>query len=259
MLNNIKKKLVKNKLIRLAYRLICPLIDPVRLTRSIIGYIDYIKTLYKYSKVEPIKFIDLYPCVLDKTKTSSFDSHYFYQDIWAFKKIYISKTPVHIDIGSRVDFVGFLSSITNVIFVDIRPLIVSLDQFKSIYGNILSLPFEDDSIYSLSCLHVAEHIGLGRYGDPIDKDGTMKACKELARVLAPNGNLLFSMPIGKPRVCFNAHRIFSIEKVLEFFDDLKLVELSGIDDNGNFFKNVDLTFFEKAEYSCGLFHFTKRH
>jgi len=81
----------------------------------------------------------------------------------------------------------------------------------------------------------------------------------LARVLAPNGNLLFSMPIGKPRVCFNAHRIFSIEKVLEFFDGLKLVELSGIDDNGNFFKNVDLTFFEKAEYSCGLFHFTKRH
>src|ERR1035437_9128085 len=63
-------------------------------------------------------------------------------------------------------------------------------------------------LVSVSCLHVAEHIGLGRYGDPIDPLGTNKALLELQRVLAPGGVLLFSMPVGRERVEFNAQRIW---------------------------------------------------
>ena len=42
-----------------------------------------------------------------------------------------------------------------------------------------------------------EHIGLGRYGDPIDPQGTEKAATELQRVLAPGGDLYLSLPIEK--------------------------------------------------------------
>jgi hypothetical protein len=217
--------------------------------------------LIKYSRsngAEQIKIAYTYPCIHDKTQTSGFDVHYFYQDIWAFKKIYESKVDHHVDVGSRVDFVGFLTVITQVTFIDIRPLMANLENLCSRKGDILSMPFENNSILSLSCLHVAEHIGLGRYGDPLDPLGTKKACKELTRILAIGGNLYFSLPVGKPKLCFNAHRIHSPQQIIEYFSDLELVELSGVDDEGNFIKNIDITILANSDYACGLFHFTKK-
>ena len=245
----------------LIYRWVIQLIDPFRLVRGIPRYIEFLKDWAKYSRLEgsePIKLLDTYPRIHEKTETTSFDSHYFYQDIWAFKRIYESKTSHHIDVGSAIDFVGFLTAITKVTFVDIRPLLVTLDNFESRKGSILSLPFEDNSLLSLSCLHVAEHIGLGRYGDPFDPLGTEKACKELSRVLAPKGNLYFSVPVGKPRLCFNAHRIHACRQIFDYFSDLELIELSGIDDKGKFTGKIDVSILESADYGCGLFWFRKR-
>jgi SAM-dependent methyltransferase len=243
------------------YRWVTPLFDPLQLIRAFPRYFGFFKDLIKYSKLygaERIEIANIYPCIHDRTQTTSFDAHYFYQDIWAFKKICQSKIERHIDVGSRVIFVGFLTAITNVTFIDIRPLMANLDNFDPRKGNILSLPLQDNSVISLSCLHVAEHIGLGRYGDPIDALGTKKACKELARVLAVGGNLYFSLPIGKPRLCFNAHRIHSPEQIIEYFSDLELVDFSGVDDESNFRKNVDMSVLENSNYACGLFHFTKK-
>lgn len=206
---------------------------------------------------EKISGKDLFPCLDDRTVTTSFDMHYFYQDIWAFRKILESGTKVHTDVGSKVDYVGFLSTITHVIFIDIRPLITDLSNFESKAGSILEMPYGDGAVLSLSSLHVAEHIGLGRYGDPLDPLGTVKACMELQRVLAPGGNLYFGLPIGKPRVCFNAHRIHSTAQILEYFSGLKLVEFSFVDDTRRFLQNVAPEVANNAKYGCGLFHFTK--
>lgn len=243
------------------YRWINPLTDPFKLIGAIPRYIGFFKDWIKYSKLpsaEPIRILDTYPCIHDKTQTTGFDAHYFYQDIWAFKKIYETKPDYHVDVGSRVDFVGFLTAISKVIFIDIRPLMVTLENFDSRKGSILSMPFEANSIHSLSSLHVAEHIGLGRYGDSLDPLGTKKACEELSRVLAVGGNLYFSLPVGKPRLCFNAHRIHSPQQIIEYFGKLELVELSGIDDRGRFKRNIDISILEYSNYACGLFHFTKK-
>ena len=242
------------------YRWIQPIIDPVKLF-SIPKYFDFMADWLKYSRIkgaEKINLLDTQPCLYDKTKTTKFDAHYFYQDIWASRKIYESKVDRHIDVGSRIDFVGFLSSINKVTFVDIRPIETKLKNFEPIKGDILSLPFKDNSVSSLSCLHVAEHIGLGRYGDCIDHLGTKKACKELSRVLAKDGNLYFSLPLGKPRTCFNAHRVHSSEQILRYFNGLKLIEFSGVSDNGIFKENIDISAFNDADYACGLFHFRKK-
>ncbi len=207
---------------------------------------------------ESLHIGDSLPCLFDRTVTTSYDPHYFYQDIWAFKRIQTSGTPTHIDVGSRIILVGMLTAITNVTFIDIRPLMVSLDKFNSQPASILSLPFANNSISSFSCLHVAEHIGLGRYGDPLEPRGTKKATRELARVLAPGGNLYFSVPIGKPRVQFNAHRIHSPQQILDYFYDLQLVHFSAVDDRKNFCEDADPDDFSAAKYSCGLFHFRKQ-
>lgn len=228
--------------------------------KNIPKYLAFFSELQKYKSMpgaEKINRRDLFPCLDCRTSTTSFDTHYFYQNIWAFRKILGSGVKTHVDVGSKVDYVGFLSTITHVTFIDIRPLETDLENYESKPGSILQMPYADDSIPSLSCLHVAEHVGLGRYGDPLDPMGTVKACMELQRVLAPGGNLYFGLPIGKPRVCFNAHRIHSPEQILEYFSELKLVEFSFVDDSGNFLQDVAPQKGHDAKYGCGLFQFTK--
>jgi SAM-dependent methyltransferase len=244
----------------LIYRWISPVVDPIKVVKVPVCLLRYFMEWINYSvlqEAEPIEFINTYPCIFDKTQTTGFDSHYFYQDVWAFKKILHTKVDSHVDVGSRVDFVGFLTAITHVTFIDIRPLVIELENYEFKSGNIICMPFKNDSVESISCLHVAEHIGLGRYGDALDPLGTKKACIELSRILAPKGNLFFSLPVGKPRLCFNAHRIHSPRQIVDYFGDLSLIELSGINDDGKFIKDVDISILEESNYACGLFHFLK--
>ena len=238
-----------------------PIVNISHLKYIIPKYIKYLRDRKKYSRMkyaEEMSLKNSIPSLFDDLVKTPFDPHYFYQDIWAFKRILELGSDSHVDIGSNVKFIGFSAVIKKVTFIDIRPLIANLDNLKSIKGNILSIPFEDNSINSISCLHVAEHIGLGRYGDKLDTLGTKKAVKELVRVLAKDGNLFFSLPIGKPRLCFNSHRIHSTDQILEYFSDLELLELSGVDDSGKYIQNIDRNILNSCSYGCGFFWFTKK-
>lgn len=234
--------------------------DPIRAVRGLCGFTWFFQDWLRYGRApgaEEIKIANAYPCLHDKTEFTHFDRHYFYQDIWAFRRIYESGCKHHVDVGSRIDFVGFLTAITRVTMIDIRPLLANLQNLESKKGSILQIPYASGTIRSLSCLHVAEHIGLGRYGDPLDPAGTKKAAQELSRVLSPGGNLFFSLPIGKPRLCFNAHRIHRTDQILEYFSGLTLVEFSGIDDEINFRVNIGIGDLDSCNYGCGLFWFKK--
>jgi hypothetical protein len=251
---------VKNFLVVL-YRWILPFFDLIKFFHAFPAYISFFVQWFRYSTMrnaEKIRIMDIAPQLHDKLSTTPFLRHYFYQDIWSARNIVQSGTEWHVDVASRIDYVGFLTTITKVTFIDIRPLEANLPNFDSRAGSILAMPFDDNTIPSLSCLHVAEHIGLGRYGDDLDPDGTRKACKELARVLAKGGNLYFALPVGKPRLCYNAHRIHSPFQILEYFSDLTLVKLSGIDDNNQFVEHPSIESLANSDYACGLFHFTKQ-
>jgi len=104
---------------------------------------------------------------------------------------------------------------------------------------------------------VIEHIGLGRYGDPIDPDGSVKAADELQRIVRSGGKLFISLPIGRERICFNAHRVHAPASVLEMFSQLKLVEFSYVDDNGQLRDAQSTQSASHLEYGCGLFQFEK--
>lgn len=237
-----------------------PVLSTRRLWRSVSSYVRYLSDWSRYSDLlgsEKMRFLDSYPCLFDRTKTTPFDAHYFYQGVWAFRKIKESGVKSHVDIGSEIRWVGLLSTITKVTFIDIRPFEIDLKGLIVRKGNILNLPFEDNSVDSLSCLHVAEHIGLGRYGDKLDPEGTQKACRELQRSLADNGNLYFSVPVGKQKTYFNAHRVHSPQTIIDYFKDLKLIKLSGVTDSGRFIENIDIDVLEKANYACGLFWFKR--
>jgi len=219
----------------------------------------YIKHWWKYQAKSGNKLgvADSYPCLTDWVSATPFDPHYFYQGAWLARRVNTSKVVKHVDIGSSVLTMSVLSAQVETLFVDYRPLKASLSGLTSIAGNILDLPFSDASINSLSCLHVIEHIGLGRYGDPIDPLGSKKAALELQRVVSSSGNLFLSLPIGRERICFNAHRVHSPLTVLKLFPEMELIEFCYVDDVGEYHENQLVDVATNLEYGCGMFHFKK--
>ena len=53
-----------------------------------------------------------------------------------------------------------------------------------------------------------QHDGLGRYGDPLDPDGDLKAMQEAWSILRPGGYFFFAVPIGNDCVMFDSHRVY---------------------------------------------------
>jgi len=188
-------------------------------------YKDYIliKKQLNFSKDRiNIKFL---PCLFDKKDYSLNIQYYDYQNGWAFEKILESKPEELIDIGSNIAFLVFASKLTRVTAIDIRKHNIPIKNLETKIGDILSLPYENNSIDFLSSLSVIEHIGLGRYGEVIDFDGMNKSINEFYRVLKSNAILLVSFPIGATNTIeFNAHRRFSPEKIHEMFNRFSVVE-----------------------------------
>lgn len=223
--------------------------------------IDYIKFISKTDNRFSINTRSMMPILLEKTSTTNFEPHYIYHPAWAARIIAKNKPTTHTDISSTLHFSSIVSAFVPVDFYDYRPAKLNLSNLKSKHVDLTNLPFPDNSISSLSCMHVVEHIGLGRYGDPIDPKGDLKSIAELKRVLAHNGSLIFVVPVGKPRIQFNAHRIYSYEQILECFSDLELKEFSMIPDNfreTGIIYNADPNFVKEQNWGCGCFWFIKK-
>ena len=198
--------------------------------------------------------------LLDRTKKTSFEPHYLYHPAWAARIIAKNKPVKHIDISSKLFFSAIISAFCKTEFYDYRPAKIKLNNLKSKKIDLNNLSFKDNSIESLSCMHTLEHIGLGRYGDKIDPNGDVKASKELPRVIKKGGTLIFVAPIGKPKICFNSHRIYSYNQVLNLFPDLKLKEFSIVPDNfvkHGLIRNAEPEIVEHQNWACGCFEFTK--
>ena len=225
-------------------------------------YFKFKKALCQESDRFPMSIKDFYPRFIDKTISTGFDRHYVYHTSWAARKVKEINPSLHIDIGSGLHFSGILSAFIPVDFYDYRPAALLLPGLRSLEGNLHSLPFENNSVASLSCMHTIEHIGLGRYGDPIDPDGDIKAARELARVLKPGGSLLFVTPIGRRSLIeWNAHRIYTYEDALALFGGLELKEFSFIHEHekdGGIVFNADPALSRTEHYGCGCFWFVKK-
>ena len=205
---------------------------------------------------------DRFPCLNDKTATTDFDRHYVYHTAWAARVLAQTRPEFHLDLSSSLYFCGMMSAFLPVRFYDYRPAQLVLSNLSTESADLLALPFPNDSVNSLSCMHVVEHVGLGRYGDSLDPDGDLKAISELKRVLAVRGNLLFVVPIGRPRVMFNAHRIYSYDQIREYFSALELKEFALIPDSaseGGLVYAADKAMVERQVYGCGCFWFTKNN
>lgn len=199
------------------------------------------------------------------------DMHYFFQDMIVASHIASKKVLHHWDIGSRLD--GFISHLLtcgiHTTVIDIRPFrdinigygVAKLDFIQEDATNLDRI--ESGSIESLSALHSIEHFGLGRYGDEINPDAWRIAMLNMERVLAVNGALYLSVPVGREeKLCFNAHRIFHPRTICNTLKNLK-IEAMYLIHNGtvNLFDAEEVAresyLDQMGGYDCGIFVFIK--
>jgi SAM-dependent methyltransferase len=205
----------------------------------------------------PLLKEEIFPCLNDNTGSTPFDAHYIYHPAWAARIVREINPDMHIDISSTLHFCSILSAFIKTEFYDYRPAALNLANLASLHADLTSLHFADNSILSLSCMHTLEHIGLGRYGDPLNPDGDLKAFGELKRVCAPGGNLLIVVPVGVKRLQFNAHRIYNPFEIIGYMDGFSLKKFSLIDDQGGYTEKASLESAATQKYGCGCYWFIK--
>jgi SAM-dependent methyltransferase len=199
-----------------------------------------------------------YPCLSDWVASTPFDPHYFFQSAWLCRQLQV-RPPAdrHVDIGSDVRMIAAMSAFVPTDFIDFRPLQVSLANLHCLAGNITALPYDDGTLDSVSSLHVVEHVGLGRYGDLLDAEGSTRALAELSRIVAPGGVLYLSVPVGRETVCFNAHRVFDPETIVRAVSPLTLQSFALVNDENEFLSSSSFSVAQQQHYGCGMFVFKR--
>lgn len=215
------------------------------------------------SKTLPPRFIlrweDRNPILSDETASHGFDRHYIYHTAWAMRKVREINPQFHVDFSSSLYFCSLLSAFVQTRFYDFRVPNLELESLSVDSADLTRLSIDDASLPSVSCMHVVEHIGLGRYGDTIDPVGDLKAMHELKRIVAPGGSLLFVAPVGQAKVEFNAQRIYSFEHIVEAFSGMQLKEFSLVPDNKKqgLIISADPEMVKLQSYGCGCFWFIR--
>ena len=209
----------------------------------------------------------LYPFLGEKNnEAGTMSGHYFHQDLYIARLINMAKPKKHLDIGSRTDgFVAHVASYREIELIDIRTIKSNVKNIVFRQANLTEMPSDlIDYCDSISSLHAIEHFGLGRYGDPIDYFGYLKAINNIAKILISGGTFYFSVPIGPQRIEFNAHRVFSVEYLISILSQNFIIKsFSYVDDKGDFFEDVELTKDNiksnfTCQYGCGIFTLIKK-
>ena len=198
-------------------------------------------------------------------EAGSFKGEYFWQDLFFAQKVHLANPVKHVDIGSRLDgFVAHVASFREIEVVDIRPITVSIPRVVFRQADFMdSSKAVDEYCDSLSSLHALEHFGLGRYGDKVDPEGHLKGLKNMARILKADGVLYLSVPVGKARVEFNAHRIFDPVDLVRLAKDFGLqLDSFASFHGGKIYEESDLSMknlmkLADIDYALGMFVFKK--
>lgn len=76
-------------------------------------------------------------------------------------------------------------------------------QLETLTPSALPDSAQFDVAFSISSF---DHDGLGRYGDPIDANGDLRAMRVAHCLLKPGGTMFFTVPVGPDVVVYNLHR-----------------------------------------------------
>ena len=241
-------------------------IQPLVTLRALVALPAYLRDWRRFARTSD-RPMAAYPCLTDRSAGASSLGEYFWQDLFVARRILDANPRRHVDVGSRIDgFIAHLACVREVEVYDIRPLDAQIPNVRFRQWDLTDggPAAPADQADSVSCLHTLEHVGLGRYGDRLDVDGWRIALGRLAGLVAPRGRLWLSVPVGRRRVEFNAHRVFDPREILSLAAELGLAStalhvldgptLPRLVEGGEAIAGV-----AALEYAVGIFCFVRPH
>ncbi len=93
---------------------------------------------------------------------------------------------------------------------------------RYLQGDCMHSGLGDASVDVVTIISTLEHVGLGRWGDPLAADGDVQAMQEARRVLVPGGHVVLTIPYGYPTVVYNLHRIYDAGRLERLLDGLEV-------------------------------------
>ncbi len=204
-----------------------------------------------------------WPVMTDRTESAGVMSgHYFHMDLVMAQQVVKAAPKAHLDVGSRIDgFVAHVATTMPVLVGDIRPVESQHPNIRFVQVNLMEQATAEKlgQFPSVSCLHTLEHMGLGRYGDPLDPAGDEKALATLAALTAPGGQLYLATPMGRERIEFNAQRVYGLPRLHDMLarNGFTITHFGYVNDQGHLVPTQELTpeFVEESQtftFSCAL-------
>ena len=125
--------------------------------------------------------------------------------------------------------------------IDVEDYPLEHPNFAFVQGDICQTPFPDDFFDCVTLVSTLEHIGLGRYKDPLYSDGDKKAIDEIHRILNAGGKTIVTVPFGKRAVVYRKevplHRVYDFPRLTEIFCKFKVEKIEYlVKTEGNWFK-----------------------
>jgi len=241
-------------------------VDPIRFIHAFLELPAYWRDYSAFRKNHR-GVISFYPCLHERyTEAGITKSEYFWQDLIVARWIHEAKPERHVDVGSRTD--GFVAQ-------NVRPITTEIPGVTFRQADLMNTAamstWQDGNARgwgycdSLSCLHVLEHFGLGRYGEPIDTNGYKTGFANLAALVRSGGRFYLSTPIGQERVEFNANWVFDPATILKLADaqGLRLERFSvfnprtGLREIHDAELKETLVVLASEHYNLGIFVFTR--
>jgi SAM-dependent methyltransferase len=170
--------------------------------------------------------------------------------------------------GTTMDFgadIGFLSLAAaqrghTVVALDREdiPLLYEHERVTRVTADILDRPLAGRRFDQIVNCSSVEHVGLsGRYGSGDSTDGDLEAMAIMADLLAEDGRMILTIPVGQDAVFSPQHRIYGAERLPRLLDGYRAVEEQYWAKHGPQWKPVDKAAALSTEgsesfYSLGL-------
>ncbi|WP_299395902.1 DUF268 domain-containing protein [uncultured Desulfovibrio sp.] len=128
--------------------------------------------------------------------------------------------------GCNCDALALAAGARRVVAVDYNPPRCDHPQVDVIsMAELKKSALKADIAISISSF---EHDGLGRYGDPLNPDGDLRAMEEAVRHLTPDGLLFLAVPTGPDCLAWNAHRIYGPRRLPLLLEKWTLLKSFGL-------------------------------
>lgn len=99
-----------------------------------------------------------------------------------------------------------------------------INNLNCVVGDIRETNFLDSSFDIVLAVSTIEHVGLGRYGDPIDSNGDENAIKEIRRIMTNGGFFLMTVPFGKITIN-KTHRVYNEELLQSLLNKFNIINI----------------------------------